>query len=137
MTVSLSLWRSLRSPRMAQHAMRHSDMRLTMNVYTDPRLLDIAGAVDVLPMLSIDATSAPVAISILKATGTESGRSSVAPMVAPDTVHNGQIGSIPDHFDGSTASGVETKKPRNPLRITGFSLIGPAGFEPTTSTTPR
>ena len=111
-------------------------MRLTMNVYTDPRLLDIAGAVDVLPMLSIDATSAPVAISILKATGTESGRSSVAPMVAPDTVHNGQIGSIPDHFDGSTASGVETKKPRNPLRITGFSLIGPAGFEPTTSTTP-
>ena len=95
--------------------MRHSDMRLTMNVYTDPRLLDIAGAVDVLPMLSIDATSAPVAISILKATGTESGRSSVAPMVAPDTVHNGQIGSIPDHFDGSNASGVETKKPLESL----------------------
>jgi hypothetical protein len=54
-----------------------------MNVYTDPRLLDIAGAVDALPMLLIDATSALVAISVIKATGTESGCSSVAPMVAP------------------------------------------------------
>ncbi len=40
--------------RIAQEAMRHSDPKLTANVYTDPKLLDIAGAVDKLPMLPLD-----------------------------------------------------------------------------------
>ena len=31
--------------------MRHTDMRLTMNVYTDPRIFDLAGAVENLPAL--------------------------------------------------------------------------------------
>src|SRR5207248_3080499 len=42
-------------PRTAQAAMRHSDIKLTMNVYTDPRLLDVLGALDVLPALPLDA----------------------------------------------------------------------------------
>jgi hypothetical protein len=33
--------------------MRHSSIDLTMNVYTDPTLLDVAGAVEVLPALSM------------------------------------------------------------------------------------
>jgi len=37
------------APRTAQAAMRHSSLDLTMNVYTDPRLLDVGGAVDALP----------------------------------------------------------------------------------------
>ncbi|MCD4824709.1 MAG: site-specific integrase [Phycisphaerae bacterium] len=37
------------APRTAMAAMRHSKIELTMNVYTDPALLDIAGAVDSLP----------------------------------------------------------------------------------------
>ena len=32
------------APRTAQAAMRHSDIKLTMGVYTDPRLLDVRGA---------------------------------------------------------------------------------------------
>jgi len=36
-------------PRTAMAAMRHSRMELTMNYYTDPTLLDIAGAVNSLP----------------------------------------------------------------------------------------
>ena len=32
--------------------MRHSSLDLTMNVYTDPTLLDVAGAMEVLPELS-------------------------------------------------------------------------------------
>ena len=32
------------TPRTAQAAMRHSTIDLTMNVYTDPKLLDVAGA---------------------------------------------------------------------------------------------
>ncbi len=40
------------SPRVAQAAMRHSSIDLTMNVYTDPRLLDVQGAVESLPSMS-------------------------------------------------------------------------------------
>ena len=35
--------------------MRHSDPSLTANVYTDPRLLDVPGALDALPSLPLDA----------------------------------------------------------------------------------
>jgi integrase len=42
------------APRTAQAAMRHSKLDLTMNVYTDPRLLDVRGALDVLPALPLD-----------------------------------------------------------------------------------
>ena len=46
------------SPRTAQAAMRHSKIDMTMNVYTDPRMLDIQGAVESLPSMSVtsDAT---------------------------------------------------------------------------------
>lgn len=37
------------SPRVAQAAMRHSTLNLTMNVYTDPSLLDVSGAINALP----------------------------------------------------------------------------------------
>jgi integrase len=41
------------APRTAQAAMRHSDIKLTMNVYTDPALLDVRGALDALPPLPL------------------------------------------------------------------------------------
>jgi len=37
------------APRVAQAAMRHSSLHLTMNVYTDPTLLDVVGAINALP----------------------------------------------------------------------------------------
>ncbi len=37
------------TPRVAMAAMRHSSIELTMNVYSDPALLDVAGAVEALP----------------------------------------------------------------------------------------
>lgn len=40
--------------RTTQAAMRHSDPSLTANVYTDPKLLDVAGALEALPSLSAD-----------------------------------------------------------------------------------
>ena len=42
------------SPRTAQAAMRHSKIDMTMNVYTDPKLLDVHGALDTLPMLDLN-----------------------------------------------------------------------------------
>ena len=40
--------------RTAQAAMRHSTPVLTANTYTDPKLLDVAGALDALPSLPLD-----------------------------------------------------------------------------------
>ena len=44
-------------PRTAQAAMRHSTIGLTMNTYTDPKLLDIHGAVERLPALPLDGST--------------------------------------------------------------------------------
>jgi len=75
------------APRTAQAAMRHSSIDLTMNVYTDPKLLEVAGAIESLPELPLK--SSPDRES-QKATGTlgdveplESDRVKFAPMFAP------------------------------------------------------
>ena len=41
------------APSVAQAALRHSSLHLTMSVYTDPSLLDVAGAIGVLSELSL------------------------------------------------------------------------------------
>ena len=38
------------SPREAMSLMRHTDLRLTMRVYTDPRIFDLARAIEKLPI---------------------------------------------------------------------------------------
>ena len=40
------------APRTAQAAMRHSKLELTMKVYTDPKLLDVRGALDALGLIT-------------------------------------------------------------------------------------
>ena len=73
------------APRTAQAAMRHSSIDLTMNVYTDPKLLDVHGALDALPALSLDA-SPDSARMPAKATGTDDSRPrKFAPAFAPTT----------------------------------------------------
>jgi integrase len=73
------------APRTAQAAMRHSDIKLTMNVYTDPALLDVRGALDVLPPLPLGGELPEK--EALQATGTDGdsrhGVHLVAPTVAP------------------------------------------------------
>ena len=59
--------------------MRHSDIDLTMNVYTDPKLLGVPGALDALPMLPLNNGQADMA-EAARATGTDDLRqSSLAP----------------------------------------------------------
>ncbi len=41
-------------PRVAMAAMRHSSLDLTMNIYTDPVLLDVGAAIDTLPAFAAD-----------------------------------------------------------------------------------
>ena len=84
------------SPRTAQAAMRHSRIDLTMNVYTDPRLLDVSGAIHSLP----DFTQPPKRERGSGAkTGTfdgREGRRNLAPDLAPNlamkAVHDGRAG---------------------------------------------
>src|SRR4029079_2682654 len=43
--------------RTAQQLMRHSDIRLTANLYVDPALLDLQGAVEAIPSVASVASS--------------------------------------------------------------------------------
>ena len=114
------------APRTTQQAMRHSDIKLTMGVYTDPRLLDIRGAIEKLPALS---------------------GHSVAPPVAPTPGGSGQRVSSQGTFSQlSEGTGSRVELVANPCPvnrnapvtipvITGASLqqVGLTGFEPATS----
>ena len=76
------------APRTAQAALRHSTIDLTMNVYTDPKLLDIHGALESLPKFDLKNDPRPERIA-LKSTGTDPNPLSlVAPTVAPDVARN-------------------------------------------------
>jgi integrase len=68
------------APRTAQAAMRHSDIKLTMNVYTDPKLLDVRGALNTLPVLPIDGANGSER-NVSVSTGTD-GRGASAPTEA-------------------------------------------------------
>lgn len=76
--------------------MRHSTINLTMNTYTDPKLLDVAGAVESLPTLPLSGGTETDEIAA-KATGTDDSRASefaVEFAVTPD--NSRKSGSIPD-----------------------------------------
>ncbi len=97
--------------RTAQAAMRHSDPSLTANVYTDPQLLDVAGAHDSLPVLSLDAQ----ATERQRATGTTAS-ATLAPMLAPGS---GQKG----HSVGSTGRSRQDSPQNRPDPHTGVSAF--------------
>lgn len=112
------------APRTAQAAMRHSRIDLTMNVYTDPRLLDVAGAIASLPALST--TSGPPATKL--ATGTDGvgiGPSSVAPTVAPTSGHHGQSEAISVQTVATARVCLSHKKPPENVGFQG-GLLGVA-----------
>ena len=54
------------APREAMSLMRHTDLRLTMRTYTDPRTFDLAGAVEKLPSMT-----KPTEPQAARATGTD------------------------------------------------------------------
>jgi hypothetical protein len=104
--------------RTAQAAMRHSDPSLTANVYTDPRLLDVSGALDALPSLPIE-TGRDIIQERARAAATGTyGRSSVALPVAQTIDISRQSGCIA----GQTA--IET---RDRTVVTGFAPSGRIG----------
>src|SRR5262249_19627910 len=85
------------APRTAQAAMRHRKIDLTMSVYTDPKLLDVRGALDALPALSLDGGAN--AREALRATGTDDPQrnpvQALAPTLAPTWCKRTQAETIP------------------------------------------
>ncbi|KLU05886.1 integrase-recombinase protein [Rhodopirellula islandica] len=118
------------APRVAQAAMRHSNISLTMGTYTDAKLLDTATAVEALPSLPIadddtDTAEEPKSVNASGAdrsgktgeTKAETPPRTVAPLVAPDAVQEGQnmpFLSLPDQTgDGRTEQSEHEKTPQN------------------------
>ncbi len=119
------------APRTAQAAMRHSRIDLTMNIYTDPTLLDVAGAIGSLPNVR---PSNPRPSDSLKATGTETRSPTVAPTVAPATVKTCQTMSLNGKNPAKVDFGFEGSKNEKTLEITrenqGFCKRGRRGSNP-------
>ncbi len=133
------------APRTAQAAMRHSKIDLTMNVYTDPKLLDIRGALDALPMLPLHGGPQSERIAA-SATGTDDSRPlQFAPGFAPTSDKSSKSGSIAGNRDAKREAGRRdrprvvsadgVKRKHSPTTaVSECSKVGGIGLEPTTST---
>ena len=115
------------APRVAQAALRHSSLDLTMQHYTDPRLLDVAGALAALPALPA-AGSTPAE---MMATGTDGG-GAVTPPVTPFSAGRGRKRSDSDGNDDCAADGQTKRKALKTRLLTAETQILPTGIEPVT-----
>ncbi len=125
--------------RTAQAALRHSDPKLTANVYTDPQLLDVTGALDSLPALPLTGDQGEKAIQTVNLR-----QSFLAPTLAPTTVQTSDSESFADKRDAersdSRAGEGPSAKPTPDTTCQRESPEGnekkmayPEGFEPPTS----
>jgi len=127
------------APRTAQAAMRHSTIDLTMNTYTDPKLLDIYGAMDALPALPLDGGEK----ERRQATGTARAGSPLAPLLAPKTDQPATSWSTGGNRVTDPRSRVERRgvgtsgcqvKRKDPLTnvVNGPTRVETSGLEPPT-----
>ncbi len=126
-TFGTMLSRSGVSPRTAMSAMRHSSIDLTMNLYTDPRLLDVQGAVEALPTLQLKTSSIDAADELRS----PPADCQLAPMLAPDlqnlvqaepaTANTAESGTKQlSRRDLLPDPKIQTKKPRPDYSEQGF-----------------
>jgi integrase len=130
------------SPSVAQKSMRHSDVKLTMDVYTHLEMGEVAKAVSLLPDLSVEAEESP-APSLEETDPGTTVKTSVAPMVAPATVQDGQNVTTRDKTSREAGkknadSSIDVKsfpdKRKGPLTtpVNGPFAVGDTGLEPVT-----
>ena len=134
------------APRTAQAAMRHSTIDLTMNAYTDPKLLDVCGALDSLPSLNLNASPSTDRNS-MRATGTDCRDSSLStdsPNNSPDAGKTRHFGSFAvvsagndDRRTTRRANAETPAKPSEKASFAGFAnkafSVERKGVEPSTS----
>jgi integrase len=118
-TYGTLLSKSGASPREAMELMRHTDLKLTMKVYTDARAFDLAGAVERLPIplgrresgthqtIQAGAASTPIdtqALSLADAQVADSAADSAAKSpIDPDGAKAGVLGFEPRQADPESA----------------------------------
>ena len=137
------------APRTAQAAMRHASIDMTMGTYTDPKLLDVQGALDSLPSLNLN-SSPSTDRTVLRATGTDCQKQwpstsspKDAPNNAPATGFRSLLGSFPDvASENDTERATHKTSHENPAKTSkkalsaGFAnkalCISSIGLEPTT-----
>jgi len=117
MTFATMLSKGGVSPKLAQLAMRHSDIRLTMEIYTDPKLLDVPGAIKSLPALN------PARESGSRKEKTEDADGWLVPPLVATVVQRGLSESLPVILTadfGSKASDIDERE--NPTKPTKKGL---------------
>ena len=114
------------TPRTAQAALRHSSIDLTMNAYTDPRVLDVAGALDSLPALPLDAKHVEHKQNV--ATGTHNTRAmeqpglhQLAPTLAPKSDKRSKLVTTADNWASCDDSTEAKENPEKQNVSRGFS----------------
>jgi integrase len=118
------------SPRETMELMRHTDLRLTMRVYTDPRAFNLAGAVERLPLPSPGGDAAAAV-----ATGTtgpeKSGTKSGTTKLAATGGNRRQLAGIRSHLDARNP--LKDGGHRRRLALTGCDMVTTerVGIEPT------
>jgi len=123
MTFGTMLAKNGVAPRTAMELMRHTDLRLTMNVYTDPSILDTGSAVEGLP----DLTRAPQATAALR-TGTDDAPADIStkPKVLPKSTRStGSLGHTWAHSDRATGPDAIKKA------VGDIEMVEAVGIEPT------
>ena len=111
------------APRTAQAALRHSTLELTMNTYTDPRLLDAAGALSVLPQLPLAAGAAEVEQS--------------AKQVVNGSALPADVGALPIMTTGRGSSPASTNRTDRDLAPNLAPALAPTGDSPWQPLAPR
>ena len=117
------------APRTAQAAMRHSDIKLTMGSYTDPKLLEVREAMERLPSLngSDIQTKTQVALHVALLSDLRGQIGAIAGKIERETNCETTDGGL-----DVTPCNVNEKAPVASCDNTG-ALIGLTGFEPATS----
>ena len=147
------------APRIAQEAMRHSDISLTMNVYTDAKQLDVHAAVNSLPALdprnaifdseleenfTVSQVSMVSQISpiLVESKRTEpdstcnSEQQLVSRVVSPQSCPNETIQDNMRSLEDAAREIEKQKKPRENKCFPELSSVGLTRFELATSTPP-
>jgi integrase len=109
------------SPVTLKTLMRHARIETTLKHYADPALLDVAGAVEMLPTVS----AAP---AMTAATGTDS----VAPTVALTSGRTRQNGALAGNRDAGRRGRSSSVTPGKTAAFPGVSAVGDIGLEPMT-----
>jgi hypothetical protein len=123
MTFATMLSRKGVAPKVAQIAMRHSDIRLTMQTYTDEKLFDVAGVLDLLPQMSHTATTNGGNNGISESTTAEV----LVPVLVPTVGHQGHSESSAVTLTGDLGSPVQlshtAENPEKPSKKARYQAI--------------